>query len=55
MMLLMFATGTMNAVWMAALGIVMAIEKLSTTTRFTRLAGVAFVAIGVGFIGVGLK
>jgi predicted metal-binding membrane protein len=54
MMLLMFAAGAMNVVWMAALGIVMTVEKLSTTTRCARLAGVAFVAIGLGFIGAGL-
>ena len=28
MMLLMFAVGVMNVVWMAALGIVMTVEKL---------------------------
>ena len=38
MMLLMFAVGVMNVVWMAALGIVMTIEKLGTTTRFSRAA-----------------
>jgi predicted metal-binding membrane protein len=54
MMLLMFAAGAMNVVWMAALGTVMTVEKLSTTTRFAQLAGVAFIAIGFGFIGAGL-
>ena len=47
MMLLMFATGTMNVVWMAMLGALMTIEKLSTTPRFSRITGAAFVAIGV--------
>ena len=46
MMLVMFAVGTMNVVWMAALGVLMTIEKLSTTARFCQAAGVAFVAIG---------
>ena len=54
MMLLMFATGVMNIVWMAALGIAMTAEKLATTTRFTRVLGVVFVAIGFGFIATGL-
>jgi predicted metal-binding membrane protein len=47
MMLLMFAVGVMNVVWMAALGSVMTIEKLGTTTRFQPRAGVVFIAIGL--------
>ena len=35
MMLVMFAVGAMNVVWMAALGVLMTIEKLSTTARFS--------------------
>jgi predicted metal-binding membrane protein len=54
MMLLMFAAGAMNIVWMAALGVVMTIEKLTTTTRITHVVGIVFVAIGIGFIGSGL-
>jgi predicted metal-binding membrane protein len=54
MMLLMFATGAMNVIWMAMLGIVMTIEKLATTTRFTHVVGVGLVAIGLGFVGSGL-
>lgn len=50
MMLLMFAVGTMNVVWMAGLGIVMAIEKIGATTRFTKLIGVAMIAAGVVLI-----
>jgi predicted metal-binding membrane protein len=46
MMGLMFAVGAMNVVWMAALGVVMMIEKLSTTVRFSQAVGVVFVAIG---------
>ena len=46
MMLVMFAVGVMNVVWMAALGAIMAAEKIATTTRFSRVVGVAFVAIG---------
>ena len=47
MMLLMFAVGIMNVVWMAILGAVMATEKLGTTARFSRVAGIAFIAIGL--------
>jgi len=46
MMALMFALGAMNVVWMAALGVVMTIEKLSTTVRFSQTVGVTFVTIG---------
>ena len=35
MMLVMFAVGAMNVVWMAALGVLMTIEKLTTTPRFS--------------------
>ena len=50
MMLLMFAVGTMNIVWMAGLGIVMAVEKISTTMRFTKVTGVAMIVIGVTLV-----
>src|SRR5258708_20836042 len=50
MMLSMFAVGVMNVIWMAALGAIMAIEKVSTTTRFSRALGALFVLIGVAFI-----
>lgn len=50
MMLLMFAVGVMNVIWMAALGAVMAIEKVNTTTRFSRVLGAVFVLIGIAFI-----
>ncbi|TMJ02562.1 MAG: DUF2182 domain-containing protein [Alphaproteobacteria bacterium] len=50
MMLLMFAVGIMNVIWMAALGAVMAIEKLGTTTRFSRAIGAVFLLIGAAFI-----
>ena len=52
MMLLMFAVGAMNVVWMAALGILMTIEKMATTARFSEAVGVAFVAVGFGMIVV---
>jgi predicted metal-binding membrane protein len=50
MMLLMFAVGVMNVVWMAALGAVMAIEKVGTTMRFSRALGVAFMLCGAALI-----
>jgi predicted metal-binding membrane protein len=50
MMLSMFAVGVMNVIWMAALGAIMAIEKVGSTTRFSRALGAAFVLIGIAFI-----
>jgi len=49
-MLVMFAVGVMNVVWMAALGVVMAVEKISRTMRFSRAVGVVFIAAGVVFV-----
>jgi predicted metal-binding membrane protein len=50
MMLLMFAVGVMNVIWMAALGAVMTIEKLNTTTRFSRALGIVFLVAGAALI-----
>ena len=50
MMLVMFAAGVMNLVWIAALGIVMTIEKISTDKRFTHAVGVVLIAIGITFV-----
>jgi predicted metal-binding membrane protein len=50
MMLVMFAVGVMNVVWMAALGILMTVEKLGTGKRFTYAVGVVFILIGIAFI-----
>jgi predicted metal-binding membrane protein len=50
MMLLMFAVGLMNIVWMAALGIVMTTEKVLTGRRFTCAVGVVLVALGAGIV-----
>jgi len=50
MMLVMFAVGAMNVIWMAVLGFIMAAEKVATTSRFSRAIGAAFAAIGVAFI-----
>ena len=53
MMLVMFAAGAMNVVWMAALGVIMTIEKMTLTTRFSPAVGVVLVAIGLGVVGDG--
>jgi predicted metal-binding membrane protein len=50
MMALMFALGAMNVVWMAALGVLMTVEKLSTTPRFSHAVGFVFVALGFGMV-----
>jgi predicted metal-binding membrane protein len=46
----LFALGAIYVVWMAALGVLMTIEKLSTTPRFSQAMGFAFVAVGFGMI-----
>ncbi len=50
MMLVMFAVGVMNVVWMAALGMVMAIEKIATGRRFSHAVGVVLMVAGCAFV-----
>jgi predicted metal-binding membrane protein len=50
MMAVMFAVGVMNVVWMAALGMVMALEKIGSGNRFTYATGAAMVAVGAAFV-----
>jgi predicted metal-binding membrane protein len=50
MMLVMFAVGVMNVVWMAALGIIMTIEKMLTGRRFTYAVGAVLIAVGAGVV-----
>jgi predicted metal-binding membrane protein len=50
MMLVMFAVGVMNVIWMVALGIVMTMEKIIGGKRLTYSVGAALIAIGLGFI-----
>jgi len=50
MMLVMFAVGAMNIIWMVVLGFIMAAEKVATTSRFSRAIGTAFAAIGVALV-----
>jgi predicted metal-binding membrane protein len=50
MMLLMFALGVMNVLWMAALGVVMTLEKIGTGKSLTYAVGGALIIGGVAFI-----
>jgi predicted metal-binding membrane protein len=46
LMLLMLAVGAMNVVWMAALGILMTLEKMTSTARLSEAIGMALLAVG---------
>jgi predicted metal-binding membrane protein len=50
MMAVMLAVGVMNVIWMAGLGIVMTIEKMTTGRKFTYAVGVVLVVAGIAFI-----
>jgi predicted metal-binding membrane protein len=50
MMLVMFAVGVMNVVWMAGLGIVMTIEKIGSGRRFSHAVGVVLIVAGLAFV-----
>jgi predicted metal-binding membrane protein len=50
MMLVMFAVGVMNVIWMAALGMVMTIEKIGNGRRFSHAVGVVLIAGGAAFV-----
>jgi predicted metal-binding membrane protein len=50
MMLVMFAVGVMNVIWMAGLGIVMAVEKIGAGKWFTQAVGVALILGGIAFV-----
>jgi predicted metal-binding membrane protein len=55
LMLAMFASGLMNLVWMAGLGVVMMAEKLYAESRaLTWGAGLLFLAGGAAIAGLGL-
>jgi predicted metal-binding membrane protein len=47
MMLLMLAAGAMNVIWMALLGLIMLIEKMTTLPYVRRAVGIAFAAAGL--------
>jgi predicted metal-binding membrane protein len=50
MMLVMFAVGVMNVMWMAALGVAMTVEKIARGNRLTYGLGAALIAVGVAFV-----
>ncbi|HEY6382549.1 MAG TPA: DUF2182 domain-containing protein, partial [Pseudolabrys sp.] len=50
MMLVMFAVGLMNVIWMAVLGIVMATEKMLSGRSFTYAVGAALIILGAGIV-----
>ena len=50
MMAVMFAVGVMNVVWMAALGVVMTLEKMVSGNRLTYALGVVLIAAGTAFV-----
>ncbi|NWG24597.1 MAG: DUF2182 domain-containing protein [Pseudorhodoplanes sp.] len=54
MMLLMFAGGAMNPLWMAALGGVMTVEKMTSGRRLSLAIGVALLAIGLAVAAFGV-
>jgi predicted metal-binding membrane protein len=47
MMLLMLAAGAMNMMWMAGLGILMTLEKMTSTRRFSHALGAGLLISGV--------
>lgn len=50
LMVVMFAVGVMNVIWIVALGAIMTIEKLSPTVWVSRIVGVVFLAWGAGLV-----
>src|SRR5260221_3293191 len=50
MMMVMFAVGVMNVIWMVVLGAVMTIEKMLTGRRFTHMIGMVLILAGVGIV-----
>ena len=52
MMLLMLATGTMNAIWMAVLGMTMALEKIGGGRPLSYGLGASLIALGVSVIAM---
>jgi predicted metal-binding membrane protein len=53
-MLLMFALGVMNVIWMAVLAVAMTIEKLVNVPRLSYAYGVVLIAVGL-FLTVGVS
>jgi predicted metal-binding membrane protein len=53
-MLLMFALGVMNVVWMAVLAVAMTVEKLVNVPRLSHAYGVVLIVAGLLIVGVSL-
>jgi len=53
MMLVVFAVGAMNVVWMAGLGIAMTIEKIGSDRTFSHVVGVGLILAGLAFLASG--
>jgi predicted metal-binding membrane protein len=54
LMLLMFAAGTMNVVWMAALGVAMTVEKMTSGKRVSEALGGALLVAGLAFVAAAI-
>lgn len=52
MMLVMFAVGAMNVVWMAGLGILMTVEKMLSGPRFSQAAGMVLIGCGIAIVAL---
>jgi predicted metal-binding membrane protein len=50
MMLVMFAVGIMNVIWMVGIGMVMTIEKMLNGRRFTHAVGLTLIVAGVSIV-----
>jgi predicted metal-binding membrane protein len=50
MMLLMFAVGVMNILWMAALGMAMTVEKIGAGKRFSHALGALSITLGAALM-----
>ncbi|NLH80694.1 MAG: DUF2182 domain-containing protein, partial [Phyllobacteriaceae bacterium] len=50
LMVVMFAVGVMNVVWIALLGAIMTLEKITTSVWVSRVVGVVFVVWGAGLV-----
>jgi predicted metal-binding membrane protein len=54
MMLVMFAVGVMNVIWMAVLGLIMTLEKIVGGRLLSNIFGGALIAFGIAFVLAGV-
>jgi predicted metal-binding membrane protein len=54
MMLVMFAVGVMNVIWMAFLGIIMTLEKMTSGRLYTQMIGIALIVTGAAFVSMAI-